>query len=389
MSVQRRPASGPATKGRRVQWIVRYRDPDGKDRSSSFGTKREADLRDAEIKRELARGGWIDPRDQDITVKELAEQWRDQAVRDGTKKDRQFLIDNLGALTNCPVGKVRPTMLTEWVTLLRQGRPWAEGRPLAESNIANRCSQLRALFQRAVDDGILARNPGVALKRLKRPEGTVTERAVPTAAMIRALSQAAMTGGVIPPTEDGQKGPVSVPESVWMAWAIRIAAETGLRAGEVAGLQGRDVDIKQKLIRVRHQRVRVSAELSPLKTRQSIRTVPISPTLAKSLKSLVREDDQPVVMSAWDRPISSQRISALMPRLRRFAEVPEEISFHGLRHYYASKLLGEGVPLTTVSALLGHGNVAITADVYAHFLPGQMDVARGALKALAWDRYGS
>ena len=52
-------------------------------------------------------------------------------------------------------------------------------------------------------------------------------------------------------------------------------------------------------------------------------------------------------------------------------------ALHTLRHSHASQLLANGVPLTDVSARLGHSNVYVTATVYAHALPGRDDeVAR-------------
>ncbi|MCL5264533.1 MAG: tyrosine-type recombinase/integrase [Chloroflexi bacterium] len=44
---------------------------------------------------------------------------------------------------------------------------------------------------------------------------------------------------------------------------------------------------------------------------------------------------------------------------------------HGLRHLHASLLLSEGLPLTDVSARLGHANANITAGIYAHVIPGR------------------
>jgi hypothetical protein len=55
-----------------------------------------------------------------------------------------------------------------------------------------------------------------------------------------------------------------------------------------------------------------------------------------------------------------------------------KITFHGLRHSYASISLRAGTPLKVVSEMLGHTTVAITADLYTHVL--------GNLKAEAADR---
>ena len=55
-----------------------------------------------------------------------------------------------------------------------------------------------------------------------------------------------------------------------------------------------------------------------------------------------------------------------------------KVSFHGLRHSYASISLRAGTPLKVVSEMLGHTTAAITADLYTHVL--------GDLKAQAADR---
>jgi integrase len=44
------------------------------------------------------------------------------------------------------------------------------------------------------------------------------------------------------------------------------------------------------------------------------------------------------------------------------------VRLHDLRHFSASRLLGAGVPVKTVSGRLGHANAATTLNVYAHFL---------------------
>lgn len=55
-----------------------------------------------------------------------------------------------------------------------------------------------------------------------------------------------------------------------------------------------------------------------------------------------------------------------------------KVTFHGLRHSYASISLRAGIPLKVVSEMLGHTTTAITADLYTHVL--------GNLKAEAADR---
>jgi integrase len=52
----------------------------------------------------------------------------------------------------------------------------------------------------------------------------------------------------------------------------------------------------------------------------------------------------------------------------RAAGLPEQ-RFHDLRHYAASFLLAEGVPMRVVMDILGHSQMATTADLYTHVMP--------------------
>jgi integrase len=60
----------------------------------------------------------------------------------------------------------------------------------------------------------------------------------------------------------------------------------------------------------------------------------------------------------------------------------KDVSFHSLRHTHASKLLSRGVPLSAISARLGHFDTNATARVYTHALPADDDRAPDAWDAL-------
>jgi integrase len=63
------------------------------------------------------------------------------------------------------------------------------------------------------------------------------------------------------------------------------------------------------------------------------------------------------------------------------AGVPIRTRFYDLRHTAATLLLAEGVPLVTVSKILGHSSPAITATIYARALDEQKASAIAALSA--------
>ncbi|WP_426718195.1 tyrosine-type recombinase/integrase [Corynebacterium auriscanis] len=246
---------------------------------------------------------------------------------------------------------------------LRTGRPWADGRKLAETNVINRVGQVRALLGRARDKRLIPAGTGSVLKRQPTQIDAVNERELPTDKEIQALINHAPK---------------------WLADAIRIATLTSMRSGEVCGLLRRDVDFDRGFIRVRQQCGKRVGELEPLETRTSRRNIPMSDMLRRELLAVgVGHPHDPVLAGAGGRGMASRSIAAVMVDTRKSAGVRSEISFHGLRHYFASTLLADGVALQIVSTVLGHGDIAVTARVCAHFMPGQVEQARAALGSVA------
>ena len=349
----------------KTRWVGRYRDPAGKERSRTFDTRREAQAWEHEREREIRRGEWVDPRGAP-TIEQLVREYEALAVKPGTRRDRYQLRINLGDLGAMPVTSVRRSHLEQWALQLRDGRPWAGGAPLSPSAVQVRVGMMRTLLSRAVADGLIAVNPGDVLKRF--PVGGSSEIVVPTVDQVRALVEHA--------------------PAPWFRLAVMIAAETGLRAGEVCGLRVRDVDVMRRVIHVRVQSgERAGDPLRDLKSRDSRRDVPIGEGLAldiaRALEGRGGDQDARVLVSERGLPLFSSRISQTMARARREAGVPGEVHFHCLRHFYASRMLAAGVPLPTVSAMLGHSSPAVTARIYSHHLPDQWDAARAGVDAVA------
>jgi integrase len=64
-----------------------------------------------------------------------------------------------------------------------------------------------------------------------------------------------------------------------------------------------------------------------------------------------------------------------MARVARETGLPV-LTFHQLRHTYASLMLHQGTPIAEVSRLLGHENIVTTLTLYAHLIPGATAEAR-------------
>ena len=70
------------------------------------------------------------------------------------------------------------------------------------------------------------------------------------------------------------------------------------------------------------------------------------------------------------RPLDPAYVTRLFQVIRRQGEPLPELTFHGLRHSYASLMLAEGTDISIVSKLCGHSSISVTADIYAHMLKG-------------------
>jgi integrase len=348
--------------GKSVTWVVRYRDYAGHEHSETFHRKKAAYDRDADVRRELARGTWVDPAEAGMTLRAYVTRWSARPGRESTRRNRAHLIGNLGEMGELPLRELRADDVDRWVSVLTTGRPWAEGRPLAPATVRQLAGSLRGVLAAAVAAGLLDRSPAAGV-RLKVAEAQVDTREVPTAEQYAALAEVSPR---------------------WFVDAMEWAATTGMRAGEVAGLTGRD--LVDGDVSVRHQCPRRVPELTELKTRSARRTIPVPGNLADRFSTTGAADR--VIAGVEGRGTSTPMICAQMRMSRKAVTAAggpdvSRVTFHGFRHLYASSQLADGVPLPMVSALLGHGSIAVTSRVYAHWLPGQRELAASSAEALA------
>jgi integrase len=181
----------------------------------------------------------------------------------------------------------------------------------------------------------------------------------------------------------------SIEDSEWYV-PIYLAANTGMRRGEVLGLTWRNVDLDNAHLVVEQQvqSVEYEASVADVKTAGSRRTIDLDPRTVTVLKAWRRQqierhlstgrrtDDEFVFTHTDGGSVHPDLFSQSWSRLMDKSEV-RRIRLHDLRHTHASILLKAGVPVKVVSERLGHSGPAFTMTVYQHVLPGmQADAAR-------------
>ena len=176
---------------------------------------------------------------------------------------------------------------------------------------------------------------------------------------------------------------------------VRLAAFTGMRRGEVAGLRWQDVDLEAGCLYVR-QTITTADDVA---RGSGMKLVTGSPKSGKGrridldaetvavLRSwrLQQAQDRMALLGAWPShglvftredgsPVHPDYASTVFDRMVR-TSAQARITFHGLRHTHASILLAKGLPVKVVSERLGHATVQITLDTYGHVMPGMQTQA--------------
>jgi integrase len=148
---------------------------------------------------------------------------------------------------------------------------------------------------------------------------------------------------------------------------VVMALHTGMRLGEILHVQWRDIDFSRGVVAV------VSREEHPTKNRKS-RQIPLSQFLSESLRQIPRRLNSPYVFPNDDgTPRRVDTVSRAFTNVVKQAGL-DHITFHGLRHTFASWAAMAGVEIPTIGKLVGHGNI-VTTMRYAHLSPEHLSGA--------------
>ena len=152
---------------------------------------------------------------------------------------------------------------------------------------------------------------------------------------------------------------------------LYLATRTGLRLGELLGLTWAHVDLEAGVLHVRQQWTKYG-ELAAPKTKKSKRRVPLAPNDVRFMKTLklasrFSSEADFVFASRTGTPLSHRNVQRRgFEAARDEAALPEQLTFHSLRHAFASLAAHRGVPVGVLSEVMGHSNVGVTQSVYIH-----------------------
>jgi integrase len=340
-------------------WRARWREAPGQpQKTRSFARKVDAQRFLDGIVGDLARGTYVDPGLGRETFGDYALAWQARQVhRDSTAATleshlRLHILPTLGPM---PLVAVRRSDVQAWV----KGR----SEVLAPATVRLVYSFVSGVFRSAVEDRVLAASPcsRIALPKVepKRVEP------IPTAT-VDALLEA------LP--------------ARYRALVV-LGAGAGLRVGEATGLTVDRVDWLRRRVRVDRQLVTPSkgpVRFGPPKTPSSVRVVPAGGYVIDALSEHVaafpvRHPDGLLFTSSTGTALRRTGFAETFRAAARRAGVADAVSFHDLRHYYASLLIHAGQNVKVVQARLGHKSASETWDTYGHLWPDSEDDTRDAV----------
>ena len=169
---------------------------------------------------------------------------------------------------------------------------------------------------------------------------------------------------------------------------------TGLRRGELLGLEWKDINFTQKTMHIRRTAQYLPGKgvyTDTPKNKSSNRIVMISDQVVRvlleqyqwqTLQKKLLEDDwiqsDRIVTMPNGQPMYPDRLTHWFSSFIKETDLPQ-IHIHSLRHTYATLCIAKGVPITAVAAQLGHANVATTAKIYAHAIKSAQIAATNAI----------
>jgi integrase len=354
------------------------RDSEGKlIRKEFYGkTKKEAEAKRDEYLNGIKNGLNIDFKD--VILGELMRTWLFEVVRVSRKPStfaryeglyRNYIKDS--ELYGLKISLIKSIQIQRYYNKLYQ-----EGKSSKTIKTLNKF--LKTFFNYAVDEGYLVRNPCIG-KKLVIP-GTAQEK---SETKIETF------------TDEEIKRFTEALEGHRLKALFLLDFGTGLRQGELLGLKWPDIDFEKKELRVQRTIKQVTLidahgnreyktiEQIP-KTKNSIRTVPIPSSLIPVLKEHRNRQKEEklkagpaylndietgyVFTTELGNTIDARNLTRIYKKLLYKAGIKYK-KFHAIRHTFATKLFERGIPLKTVSLLLGHSNISITADTYTHVIP--------------------
>lgn len=229
---------------------------------------------------------------------------------------------------------------------------------------------LSGMYKQAIKNKIIRENP-VPLATLPREEEHKEPRVM---------------------TLEEQKLFMKYSEDSYLHDMFELALASGMRSGELRGLEWKDIDFKNKVIHVTKTLVYVNNDylLDTPKTPTSRRDIPMLDSVITLLKQRkVKQSEERLKLGdKWkykeglenlvfttesgypiNRDMLKQEVNKVILNIQAEHKEFKHITPHTFRHTFATRCIENGMPPQVLKTILGHSKLSMTMDLYSHVLP--------------------
>ncbi len=228
----------------------------------------------------------------------------------------------------------------------------AEG-ALAKQTQAVRIRAIKRFFEMLVDRGHLFVSPARSI--VETPVGMKTLPEVLTVAEVKRMLATPDTS-----TKIGIRDRA----------VLELLYDTGMRRGELAGLDLGDVDLDGGTVKIRSGKGRIG-RLAPLGQEASRW---LSAYLKEARPALAKNDgtNRALFLSKIGTRLDPELVRRTVKLAARAAKIEKRVYTHTLRHSVATHLVQNGADIVTVQKLLGHATAATTSAIYTRVAPVEL-----------------
>ena len=308
--------------------------------------------RERELERKLAPT-------QELDLSHWLEYWMDSIVRpnraETTVYAYQKIIDNHidPALGTVPLKRLTPKMVQEYYTETQR----ANG--LSSNTMRRHHDLLSSALRSAVRQDVIPASP---MERVEPPRVRTTESYFYNNQELKLLYQK-IEGNIL-------------------ELAVKLAGSLGMRREEICGLKWENVDLQRHLVLIREARTAYGATIvqKETKNRSSVRTLYLPDEVyllleqeqarqqqERCLQSPTYNPTDHVILDAKGVPYSPNALSLAFTRFVKKNDLPR-LTFHGLRHTFATIASCQGASLFDIGKALGHSTPATTGRIYTHLV---------------------
>ena len=296
---------------------------------------------------------------QELDLSHWLEYWMDSIVRpnraETTVYAYQKIIDNHidPALGTVPLKRLTPKMVQEYYTETQR----ANG--LSSNTMRRHHDLLSSALRSAVRQDVIPASP---MERVEPPRVRTTESYFYNNQELKLLYQK-IEGNIL-------------------ELAVKLAGSLGMRREEICGLKWENVDLHRHLVLIREARTAYGATIvqKETKNRSSVRTLYLPDEVYLLLEQEQARQQQErcvqspaynptdhVILDAKGAPYSPNALSLAFTRFVKKNDLPR-LTFHGLRHTFATIASCQGASLFDIGKALGHSTPATTGRIYTHLV---------------------